>query len=233
MAFHFRQFTVEDEQSTLRVGTDAMLLGSWANPGTGQKILDIGTGCGVLALMMAQKSGASIEAIDIDQPSVLEAQNNFSNSPWPIRLSAIHDSIQSFSCTTASVYGCIITNPPFYSNSLKSPSARINQTRHDETLSLVELVRVVSFLLTPDGSFSIILPCQEAGRFELTCSEHNLYPSRRLVVFPKPSNPPKRTLLEFTRNNLAHPENSELVIRAASGAYASEYIALTECFHRF
>lgn len=233
MAFRFRQFTVEDEQSTLRVGTDSMLLGSWANPGNTKKILDIGTGCGVLALMMAQKSEAAIEAIEIDQSSVIEAQNNFLNSPWPARISAIHQSLQTFSSQAVADYDYIITNPPYFTNSLQSPSLRINQTRHDQSLSHVELVRSVNRLLTPEGCFALILPPETNDRFVLICAENGLYPSRRLIVYPKPAGSAKRILTEFKKVRTVRPENSELTILDTSDRFTPEYLALTRCFHNF
>ena len=233
MAFRFRQFTVEDEHSTLRMGTDAMLLGSWANPGKAKKILDIGTGCGVLALMMAQKSEAIIEAIDIDQPSAAEAGNNFLNSPWASRVSAIHISLQAFSNQASASYGYIITNPPYFSNSLKSPSARINQTRHDESLSLSELASHASHLLEADGRFALVLPSDAASRFISICAGNGLYVSRHLDVYPRPALPPKRTLMEFTKSQPDHPEFSALTILDESGKFTPEYLALTGCFHSF
>jgi len=233
MAFRFRQFEVEDEKSTLRIGTDAMLLGSWANPGKAKKILDIGTGCGVLALMMAQKSDATIETIDIDQSSVLEARNNFSKSPWDSRISAIHDSLQLFSGSSNADYGFIITNPPYFSSSLKSPFARTNKTRHDDSLSLNELALIVNRLLAPVGCFALILPSETANQFQLICARDGLYLSRMLVVYPKPDINAKRTLMEFIKTKVTHPDKSELTILDRMGAFTPEYLALTACFHNF
>ena len=233
MAFRFRQFSCEDAQSTLRIGTDSMLLGSWANPGKAKKILDIGTGCGVLALMMAQKSESMIDAIDIDQPSVLEAQNNFLSSPWPLRIKAMHCSLETFSSETKETYCFIISNPPYFANSLKSPSARINHTRHDEGLSLPELAVIVSRLLAADGCFATILPPGPMEKFQLVCAENGLFPFRSLDIFPKPASPKKRVLTEFTKKKITHIESQELVILDTSGKFTPEYLALTKCFHNF
>lgn len=233
MAFRFRQFSVEDMQSTLRVGTDAMLLGSWAHPGKAKKILDIGTGCGVLALMMAQKSQAIIEAIDIDQLSIAEAQTNFSKSPWASRITAKHDSLQTFSSQVNTGYEFIITNPPYFSNSLKSPSSRNNNTRHDESLSLIDLVQIASRLLTSNGRFTLILPAQTAGRFQMICSGHGLSLSRQMVIFPRPHTPAKRVLMEFSTNSVEYPFRTELTILDSYGSYTPEYLALTQCYHNF
>ena len=233
MAFHFRQFTVEDEKSTLRVGTDAMLLGSWANPGIAKKILDIGTGCGVLALMMAQKTTAFVKAIDSDQSSVIEARNNFLRSPWASRLSAIHDSIQPFSCAGNSRYDFIISTPPYFSNSLKSPAARNNQTRHDVSLSLVDLVRIVSKLLADDGCFAVVIPSESVEKFLSTCADNGLYLWRRLEIYSKPDTQAKRTLMEVTKKHADNPECSKLTILDSARKYTPEYLTMTERFHNF
>jgi tRNA1Val (adenine37-N6)-methyltransferase len=233
MAFRFRQFSVDDTQSTLRVGTDAMLLGSWAIPGNAAKILDIGTGCGVLSLMIAQKSEGMIEAIDIDQSSIIEARANFAHSPWPSRIAAIHISLQEFASHAQADYGFIITNPPYFTKSLKSPSARINQTRHDESLSLNELARIASLLLAHDGCFALILPAEAAARFQIACAYNGLFPSSMLFVYPKPSSPAKRVLMEFSKNKIENPLSAELTILDASGKYTQEYLTLTGCYHNF
>ena len=233
MAFRFRQFTVEDEKSALRVGTDAMLLGSWANPGIAKKILDIGTGCGVLALMMAQETTAFVEAIDSDQSSVIEARDNFLRSPWASRLSAIQNSIQSFSSMANSRYDFIIANPPYFSNSLKSPAARNNQTRHDDSLSLTDLVGFVSKLLADDGCFAVIMPSGSTEKFLLTCSDNRLYLWRRLEIYSKPDTQAKRTLMEVTKNHVENPECSKLTILDSARKYTPEYLTMTERFHNF
>jgi tRNA1Val (adenine37-N6)-methyltransferase len=233
MSFRFRQFTIEDEQSTLRVGTDSMLLGSWADPGNAKRILDIGTGCGVLALMMAQKSDAEIEAIDIDQASQMEALMNFSNSPWSARLKAIHESVQTYAERATAGFDFIITNPPYFSNSLKSQSLRMNRARHDDSLSFTELAGISSRLLTTDGILALILPTILAERLQLTCKAHGLFLSRSLKVSAHPATSPKRTLMEFTKNKINHPATSDLTIRDSAGKFMSEYLALTGCFHNF
>ncbi|MCX6278948.1 MAG: methyltransferase [Bacteroidetes bacterium] len=160
MGFRFQQFEVEDTQSTMRIGSDSMLLGAWSNPGTISRILDIGTGCGVLALMMAQKSTGIIDAIEIDKQSINEAVSNFLNSPWTSRVTPIHDDVAVYSRHTETRYDFIISNPPFFNNSLKSPELRKNLARHDTKLSHEELIKAVDRLLSNTGRFSTISSCQ-------------------------------------------------------------------------
>jgi len=234
MAFNFRHFDVEDELSSMRVGTDAMLLGAWADPGKAANILDIGTGCGVLALMMAQKSQATIDAIDIDLPSITEAQFNFNRSPWHDRLVAVQGSLRDFTRNAAQTYGFIISNPPYFSNSRLSPTERKNNTRHDRSLPAEELLREVSGILAGDGSFAMVLPAGLAEGFIAAGIAKGLYMRRRLQVHPKPGAPPLRTLMEFTRMPFDAPDNDDaLIILDEKGAYSPEYLALTHEFHNF
>ena len=248
MAFRFRQFTIEDEQSTQRVGTDSMLLGSWSSPGKTGKILDIGTGCGVLALMMAQKTEAMIDAIDADYLSINEARVNFARSPWPCRLMAQHVSLQSFAAIAPPSYDFIISNPPYFANSLKSPSARKNIARHDQTLTHEELIRSVCHLLKPDGVLSLILPVETAEEFICLCEKNGLHLFRRINIHPKPGTPAIRSLMEFTKyrapvetglkpvSTIPGPGiagEPGLSIRLSSGAFSPAYLELTHPFHQF
>ena len=233
MAFNFRQFVVHDEQSTQRVGTDAMLLGAWVNPGSARKVLDIGTGCGVLALMMAQQSEAQVDAIDVDGPSILEAKQNFLNSPWNSRINAIHASLAELAAPTLPGYDLIITNPPYFSKSLKSPSARKNQARHDDSLSLTELVSTVKKMLTPLGRFALILPADQAARCIPLCLSHTLHLTRRTSVHPKPAAPAKRVLLEFSLSGSTGVNETELNMVDASGKFSYAYLSMTGSFHNF
>lgn len=233
MAFNFRQFVVHDEQSTQRIGTDAMLLGAWVNPGSARKVLDIGTGCGVLALMMAQQCEAQVDAIDVHGPSILEATRNFSNSPWNSRVNAIHTSLAEFRTHFLPGYDLIITNPPYFSQSLKSPSVRKNQARHDDSLSLTELIPTVKKLLTPAGRFALILPADQAAKCISLCLSNALHLMRRTSVHSKPATQAKRVLLEFSLYESSGVIASELNILDVSGKFSYAYLSMTGSFHHF
>ena len=233
MTFHFKQFRINDEHSTLRIGTDSMLLGAWADPLNARKILDIGTGCGVLALMMAQKSEATIEAIDIDPSSVNEARANFSNSPWSDRLTAIHTSLQASAGHSEGKFDFIITNPPFFDDSQRSSTIRRNSTRHHDHLTFEELLCCGSSLLTEDGTFALVLPALNYNTFLPVSKKYGLFLKRRMVVFPKPASRPKRMLMEFTRLEPTWVTGSELIILDGSGKFSSPYLVLTDRFHNF
>ncbi|MEI6434005.1 MAG: methyltransferase [Bacteroidota bacterium] len=233
MGFRFRQFEVEDIQSSMRVGSDSMLLGAWSNPGIKSKILDIGTGCGVLALMIAQKSTGIIDAIEIDKQSINEAQSNFLNSPWTSRINPIHDDVAAYSRQTEIRYDFIISNPPFFKNSLKSPELRKNQARHDIALSNEELIKAVDRLLSITGRFSTILPANIISGFIGICEKHNLHAMRRTDVFPKPDSRIKRVLMEFSRYNNPVPIQSEMIILNSEGKFSLDYLELTSGYHQF
>jgi len=230
MAFRFKQFDVTDTESTLRVGTDAMILGAWAGPPNQGMILDIGTGCGVLALMMAQKSKAWVDAIDIDRPSCQEAAINFKNSPWGNRLSAIHTSIQQFAASTASHYDYIISNPPFFEHQLKSPFLRKNQSRHDQELTLSVLINHMATLLSPQGRFALILPPGRILELQELSLKRGFYPLRQLTVQSRPGKGTTRILLEFGRT-ARKTRQAFLTILDAAGKYTPGYLYLTDGFH--
>jgi tRNA1Val (adenine37-N6)-methyltransferase len=233
MAFRFKQFIVEDDQSTMPVGTDAMLLGAWADPADSGTILDIGCGCGVLALMMAQKSNALIDAIDIDEKSVLQAGNNFRMSPWKTRLKAYSVTLQLFPSIVGKHYDYIISNPPFFAASLKSPSETRNRARHDTDLTLVRLLCEIKKLLKPDGKFAVILPEQTHAEFNRLAGLHGFYPERSLSIYSKANKPCLRILLEFGTSGSVALKEDNLVICNLNGQFTPEYLRLTEEFHYF
>jgi tRNA1Val (adenine37-N6)-methyltransferase len=233
MGFRLRHFEVDDSKSTMRVGTDSLLLGAWANPGNSEKILDVGTGCGVLALMLAQKSLGMIDAIDIDEASACQARENFLNSPWKPRINAICGNINTFSKETLTRYDFIISNPPFFGNSLKSPEKRKNQARHDTSLSHEELIVAVNHLLEESGAFCTILPAGSEYLFSGICGANNLYLSRKLEVSPKPRVPAKRLILEFQRKRSGFPETGTLSVLNNDGKFSTDYLALTNGYHQF
>ncbi len=234
MAFRFRQFEVEDESGSQRVGTDAMLLGAWAEPGNALKILDIGTGCGVLALMMTQKTAAFTDAIDIDHASVKEAQANFERSPWHGRLRAIHSSLGEFiSAAEVHTYDFIISNPPFFEKLLRSPFTRRNIARHDHSMTHEHLVMGAATLLAPGGIFAVVLPYGTFNDFTRLCNRSGLYLKRCLAVSPRPSAPPGRILMEFSITGSTLSTAPAMAIRDSSGNFSAEYLALTYPFHFF
>jgi tRNA1Val (adenine37-N6)-methyltransferase len=181
--------------------------------------------------MMAQVSEALVDAIDIDQPSILEAAANFASSPWPDRLSAIHTSLQEFAPTAPGRYDFIVSNPPYFTNDLKSPSARKNRARHAVDLTLPELARYSALLLTESGTLCVVIPSCLAAPFETACRDYGLHPSRTLEVATRCGRTPTRRLTAFTRQEIAQPHREFLTIADLHGRYTPEYLNLTAGFH--
>lgn len=232
MPFRFKQFVVDDSACPMKVGTDSVLLGAWANLGKSQSILDIGTGCGLLALMAAQRSQAVITGIDLDGHSITSASHNFRNSPWSNRLRALNTSLQDYLVHSENgSYDHIVTNPPFFNNSLKSPEQSRNAVRHTDTLPFSLLAEASSKLLTLSGNLSLILPVAEGTQFIKLAVEAGLHLSRMTEVIPSAGKTANRLLLEFSRIPQPAPAVETIVIRDSERKYTEEYISLTREFY--
>ncbi len=215
----------------MKIGTDAVLLGAWINPKRSKSILDVGAGSGIIALMMAQKTDVKIDAIDIDFPSIQEAKTNFKNSPWSDNLKAIHISLSDFVKQTNKKYDLILSNPPYFNNSLKSPSDKKNLSKHASTLPHKELLLGVKKLISPDGIFAVIIPYDLMSSFINTALIEGLYCNKKLVIYPTPKKPANRILIEFSLNRPSHLNEDELIIRNDSGNFTEEYKIFTRDFY--
>ncbi|MHC1733148.1 MAG: tRNA1(Val) (adenine(37)-N6)-methyltransferase [Bacteroidales bacterium] len=230
--FRFKQFTVRQELAAFGVTTDSVLLGAWARIESAGTILDIGTGTGLLALMAAQRSGARIVAIEPDRNSFIQAGINFAASPWHERMTLIHTSVQDFRPDAEQLFDAIITNPPYFVDSLLNPDQDRAQARHTVSLSHADLAASVARLLAPAGSLHIILPVNEARKFTEAAVIHGLYCATRLLVRPIPSIPPARVLMSLQRQAESVCEESELVIeKGGRHIYSDEYVSLTKDFY--
>lgn len=226
--FAFKQFTVRQNLCAMKVGTDGVLLGAWTNCGKTNHILDVGTGTGLIALMLAQRSSAQVDAIDLDKQAFIQAEENFRLSPFAGQLKVYHTPLQDYKPT--GLYDLIVSNPPYFINSLRCPDAGRSMARHDDCLPLSELVSHSVRLLTPSGRLALVLPFDSLEYILQITRDHNLNLLRRTDVFPTPQSQAKRVLLEFTRGN--HPaEHTNLVIEQARHQYTPEYIALTREFY--
>jgi tRNA1Val (adenine37-N6)-methyltransferase len=231
MAFRFKQFSVEDGNSTMRVGTDAVLLGCWAQPGPARSILEIGTGCGVIALMMAQRTDGRIDAIDVDAESIEQARKNFLDSPWTDNLNAVCTSLQDFVKASGRKYDLIVANPPFFIGSLKPPDERRTTARHTTSLSPEELLEGVRHLLSDDGDFFVILPSTEGMKFIAAAEPEGLFLQRQISVRPKLGKPVNRLLCMFSSKSCKKPVSEELIIRKEDGPFTNEYITFTNEYY--
>ena len=220
--FHFKHFTLSHDRSTMKVGTDAVLLGAWAEVKPTDWVLDIGTGCGILPLMLAQKGIAKVHAVDLDEASALEAAENFQASQWSRQLFAFHADIRKF--TMQCTYDLIISNPPFFINSYKSDTDRKNQTRHTDTsLSFVELASAVKRLLKPEGRFVLVLPERESHDFIPIAEKYHLYVHQCQQIIPMEGKEPNRVNLELRFGKPETVQVTELVMRKADNSFTEAY----------
>ena len=227
--FTFKQFTIRHDRCAMKVGTDGVLLGAWTDVNHSQRMLDIGTGTGLIALMLAQRCPqASITAIDIDTDAVGQAQENVLLSPWSDRVEVKLQDICKY--LTDKHFDTIVSNPPYFIDSLKCPDNQRNTARHTDTLDAERLLESVSRLLTDDGRFSIILPAEQTDLLIQTAYTQGLYPSRKTTVITRPGLSPKRILMEFQKTKEAF-QPDELIIELERHVYSEGYIALTKDFY--
>lgn len=226
--FSFKQFAIRQERCAMKVGTDGVLLGAWAPECiAGGRILDIGTGTGVMAIMAAQRNpSARIVGVEIDDMSALQARENAEASPWADRVEIVNADIRSYEA--AAPFDLVISNPPYFVDSLKSPDSGRTTARHTVSLDFGELMSAVERLLAPDGRFAVIVPAEAASR---VVASGRLALRRRCDVRSKPSAGPIRTMMEFAAGYCGAPEFSELTIGDGKGGYTAEYVALTRDFY--
>lgn len=227
--FRFKQFSVRQDDSALKVGTDAVLLGAAMTVRQcDRRMLDIGTGTGVIALMAAQRCPeAAISAIEIDRPSADEAAFNFASSPWPSRLQAVCTSLQDY--IPADRFDLIFSNPPYFDNSLTNPDARETAARHTCSLTHADICAFASEWLTPEGRLSLILPSDCEQRLIRTAASFGLFPFSILRIRTTAAKCPKRLVAEFCRRRDAVTEK-ELTLQDGPGRSA-DYSALTCGFY--
>ena len=227
--FRFKQFSVLNDRTAMKVGTDGVLLGAWCDVEGAQQVLDVGTGCGVIALMVAQRNEATaIEGIDIDHDAIEEATLNFSRSPWADRLTA---SVTDFNeLKTGTRYDLIVSNPPYFTDSLLPPDKSRTLARHTRSLTYVQLIDGAARLLTDDGALALISPTDAEGVITQAATFASL-PVRRLTrVIPVEGALPRRTLWLLSRRAMPYHEDT-LTIAHVDGSFTSDYIALTKDFY--
>ena len=231
--FQFKQFSVNQDQTAMKIGTDGVLLGAWTpienNP---KAILDIGTGTGIIALMLAQRSNAEqIDALEIDESAYEQAVENFENSPWGDRLFCFHAGLDEFVEEPEDEYDLIVSNPPFFSEDFRSENEQRDLARFQEAMPFEEIVEAADLLLSENGIFSVIIPFNEEDRFIELCAEVELFPIKVTRVKGASNTKIIRSLLAFKRYELAVLTSDELVIEISRHEYTPEYISLTKDFY--
>ncbi|MFW5657227.1 MAG: tRNA1(Val) (adenine(37)-N6)-methyltransferase [Bacteroidota bacterium] len=229
--FKFKQFTIWHDKCAMKVGTDGVLLGAWVQPGEAQRMLDIGTGTGLLALMMAQKTKALITAVDIDKRACSQANENALKSPWPERIKVIHADFIEFATQYSLYFDFIICNPPYFKNSLPALNESRTKARHNTHLQLESLLFHASGMLTEKGKFALILPAEDENFLLKIAKDNDLFPARTMYVKPTPAHNPKRILLELQKEK-SHATYETLVIEEQGRhQYSEAYKTLTRDFY--
>lgn len=228
--FQFKQFTVHHDLCAMKVGTDGVLLGAWAPCETATKVLDIGTGSGLIALMLAQRSQASITAIDIDEGAIKQAEINLGASPWSSRMRVIHASLQEFCQQSPGKFDLIVSNPPYFINALKSGQTPRDCARHADTLPLETLMHCTAQLLSPSGKASFVFPADSADQLEDIAWEEDLHLTHRTDVSNNEDGKPKRVLMTFCFSRTPIIRN-QLVLRDKNNKYTDAFKALCGDFY--
>ena len=231
--FQFKQFAVKQDQCAMKIGTDGVLLGAWAPIDTRpNSILDIGTGTGIIALMLAQRSNAQqIDALEIDENAYEQAVDNFENSPWSDRLFCFHAGLDEFVEEPEDEYDLIVSNPPFYVEDYRSDNAQRDLARFQEAMPFEDLVEAAALLLSENGVFAVIIPFKEEENFLALAKEYELFPIKITRVKGTPTTEIKRSLLAFKRFELPVLLANELIIETARHQYTPEYMELTKDFY--
>ena len=231
--FVFKQFSILQDKCAMKVGTDGVLLGAWAsvdhNPET---VLDIGSGTGVIALQLAQRSEAhTIDAIEMDDNAHAQCVENFESSSWADRLFCYHASIQEFASEVDERYDLIVSNPPFYTEDYKTNDPSRDRARFADSLPFDHLAICASHLLSERGRFAIILPFKAAEAFSELANEQGLHLYRSCTIKGSPETAIKRALLEFSFHEVGQIKEESLVIETARHQYTEAYKALVKDFY--
>ena len=230
--FRFKQFAIANSRSAMKVGTDGVLLGAWSEPMSGDalvRVLDIGTGTGLIALMIAQRyPSTTIDAVEIDSVAAEEAAMNVAASPWSERVKVFCSDIAEFDA--GKKYEMIVSNPPFFTNGVVSDDNSRAIARHASTLTFGMLMTNVARLLADNGVFAMISPAESLDALETEACVAGLYLCRRCNVFTKPGKPCRR-ILTLWKKEIGAVDEDNLFIHTADGAYSEEYTRLTGDFY--
>ena len=230
-SFEFKQFSVFHDRCAMKVGTDGVLLGAWASVDGCARLLDVGAGSGLIALMLAQRNrDAFITAIEIDEDALQQAEENVKGSPFAERITVVGTRFQDFTVKSSKRFDLIVCNPPFFTRSLLPTDAGRAKARHSVSLSLEELMQGAHQCLSPEGHLALILPPDRLAEMTML-SEHFGFQLRRLThVVPSPGKPVRRILAEFSLSP-GEPEETELLLEVARHHYSSAYIELVHDFY--
>ncbi len=228
--FTFKQFTINQDKAAFKVGTDGVLLGAYAKVSDAKSILDIGTGTGLIAIMSAQRSDARITAIEPDQDSCFQASENVSQCRWSDRIEVLNTSLQEYNVGNTK-FDLIVSNPPYFADSLKNPDPRKSSVRHNDTLSFDDLLKGVSDMIADNGLFQVILPYAEGNVLIAYAQASGLYCVNILKIRPLPTSDIKRLILTFSKQRLKVIEKFLTIEHGKRHDFTEEYVNLTKEFY--
>lgn len=229
-SFTFKQFSIQQEKAAMKVGTDGVLLGAWADVKSCTNILDVGTGTGLIALMLAQRVETKITGIEIEHAAAHEAKINVQNSPWPNKIDIEHVAFQDFGQASTEQFDLIVSNPPFFANSLKANDKTRNLARHTDFLPFSDLILYAAKLLSAKGRLALIIPTAAFPELEKLAKQSRLFLLRRCDVYPRNDRPLNRTLLEFGKSQTT-VKYTEITVYKEAGKYSDEFKELTKAFY--
>lgn len=228
--FTFKEFTIFQEKAAFKVGTDGVLLGAVADAINRKYILDIGTGTGLITIMLAQRCEAEIVSIEPDYESFLQAEENVAKCKWRSRIKLINCDLQSFNPEERK-FDLIVSNPPFFSDSLKNSDPRKSSARHNDSLSSADLLNGVAKLLNDGGIFQLIMPYVEGTIFIAEAQQYGLYCNKILKIKPLPTSDVRRLIMTFSRERLKLTEKILTIERGERHEFTDDYKALTKDFY--
>lgn len=231
--FDFKQFSIRHDRCAMKVGTDAVLLGTWVEVEKATRILDIGTGSGIIALMLAQRSANStlIDALEPDLEASEQARTNVLATPWNNRITIHQTKLQQFHPSFN--YDLIVSNPPYFVNSYVPANINRKLARHSETLSHLELIHQSSLMLNPQGRMAVILPYTEGEAFLKLASEHGFQCNRKLAVFARKEKKQERWIFEFSFSKNEPSEEILIIHEGTDNQWSTAYKTLTKDFYLY
>ncbi len=228
--FSFKQFTIYQDKSVFKVGTDGVLLGACTDIAGVKRVLDIGSGTGLISIMLAQRCGAEITAIEPDYESYIQTCENVSRCDWRNRIKVEHTNLQNFIAGKVK-FDLIVTNPPFFFDSLKSPDLRKSFTRHNDSLTTDEILEGAKRLLEDEGRLQLIMPYVEGNIFIAEAPKYGLYCNKILKIKPLPIAEIRRLILTFSRYQIKPAERFLTIEHGRRHEFTEEYISLTKDFY--